>query len=413
MRSIVIAFLTIILAAFAVPAQQPAGSVCLGAAPDGVILNICEHGHGMVALPQPRLYLRVYADGRAEYEETPPYRADAGVRNFTLVLKEFQIGKEDLTGILTLLGNHEFQTAKEKYPSFRSGIDSSTETTITIHGKHFAKKIVLPNFYAQDRTLKPKYPAALFDLMERLDDLRNRAMGIVPNVPAINYCEMLKNRQMYTGKKISVYADMKLPYAGKGTDLLSRLQVEFKPGSATGGEYLYDETCEGERAKSLRVSGAVGIGLAPGSDSAKLRKQLAQLREDHFSGRARVWAEGVLREEPGEEESYPFRYRFDVSEFKDFQQMILPFQGPLEQGWIYSDTFDYDAEGMVIKLSQAVKRPGDWPVRLQWKNEKDFSAALKKSGRKHIVFRVIMRTHEGPGNKVTETVYFCEILELK
>lgn len=406
MRSIVIAFLGIILATFAVPAQRkPGNSACLSPVPAGVLINICNNEHGMAPIPQPRLYLRVYTDGRAEYEVNATWN--------TLGKKHFRIAPDTLREIAGLVASEEFQKAQEKYPAYRQGDDSWLETTLTVYDKLVSKKIILLNFSPQDRTLKPNYPAALFDMMERLDELRNRAMDIVYHVPAINYCEMVKNRAMYTGKKISVYADIKLPYAGKGTDLASRLQVEFKPGSATGGEYLYDETCEGERAKSLRVSGAVGMGFAPGANMDKLRKQLAQLREDRFSGRAHVWAEGVLREEPGTEESYPYRYRFDVEQFKDFQQIILPFQGPLEQGWIYSDTFDYDADAMVIKLSAPFKRSNDHPVRIQWKNENDFSNALKKSGRKSILFRVILRSNDRAGEGRWDNVYFCEILELK
>lgn len=356
----------------------------------------------MAPIPQPRLYLRVYTDGRAEYEENGTM--------YTLIKRRFRIAPEVMQEIVRFGSSEEFQKAQEKYPAYVQGEDSTTETTLIFYDKLVLKKIVLLNF-GPYRNLKPNYPPALFDLMERLHDLRNGAMGIETVVPAINYCEMIKNRQMYVGKTISVYADMKLPYKGKGTELFSGEQVVFDPGES-GGEYLYDATCEGEKAKSLRTSGTVGVGIAPEADTVKLRKQLARLREDGFSGRARVWAEGILREEPGETENYPYRYRFDVGKFRNFEQMILPFQGELEQGWIYADTFDNDADGWVVKLSQPVKRPGDWPVRLQWKNEKDFPG-LKKSGRKHIVFRVIMRVHQGPGNTVVETVYFCEILELK
>jgi len=197
---------------------------------------------------------------------------------------------------------------------------------------------------------------------------------IVPDVPAITYCEMLKNRKQYVDKKISVDADMKLPWEGKDTDPDKKGVVLVR--GAEGGEYFYDPECDGAWVKSLRVSGWVGTGFAPGADTSKLRKQLAQLREDRFAERARVQAVGFLREEHGDD-NYPYRYRFDIAEFKSFQQVILPFQGELEQSWIYSDTFDYDADEWVIKLSQPFKRPNNMSVRIQWKNEKDFSAELK------------------------------------
>ena len=47
-------------------------SVCLNETPRGVLLNICRHERGMAPMPQPKLYLRIYKDGRAEYEYTKP-----------------------------------------------------------------------------------------------------------------------------------------------------------------------------------------------------------------------------------------------------------------------------------------------------------------------------------------------------
>src|ERR1043165_1570080 len=85
-------FLIALAAAFlpvSVTAQQPTNtSVCLRDTPPGVLLNICQHERGMAPMPQPRLYLRIYKDGRGEYEVNRIWNV--------LVKKRFTINAEDL-----------------------------------------------------------------------------------------------------------------------------------------------------------------------------------------------------------------------------------------------------------------------------------------------------------------------------
>lgn len=395
MRSVLLTiFAILVLPVFADAQRKPGASGCLGGVPAGVVLKICTHEHGMAPIPQPRLYLRVYVDGRAEYE----VNRSSG----SLVKKEFRLTPDELAEITRLGGAEDFQKAQANYPSYRQGTDSWRETTVNFYDKSVAKKIVLLNFSAQDRENAENYPRSLFALMVRAEEHWEKANGIVRSVPAINYCEMLKNRKLYVGKKISVYADLKRAMVSAYND----------PRGQRYGEYLYDSECENGDVTSVRGRGTTGIGFGvEGKAADALRQKIAKLTEDRFGPRARVWATGILREEPGDD-TYVYRYRFSIEEFKSFEQLVLPFQGSLEQTWVYSDTFDYDAEEWVIKLSQPFKRSNDHPVRIQWSNERDFAAVLKKSGRKSIVFRVILRVNERKGNGF-ENVYFCEILELK
>jgi hypothetical protein len=397
MRSVLFtAFAICLLPVLAAAQPKPYTPACPGDVPAGVVLNICRHEHGMAPIPQPRLYLRVYADGRAEYE-----RGDS--KEMRLERKEFRLSEVEVGEIVRLGSTENFQAAQPSYPAYRQGDDSWIETTVIFRNKQVEKKIVLKNFFfAADPENALHYPHSLLALMTRAEGHWEKANGIVRAVPAINYCEMIQNRKRYFGKKVSVYAYLKRSMITSYTD----------PGPQRYGEYLYDTDCDNADVTGIRGKGVTGVGFGvEGTAADSLRQKISRLAEDRFGPRARVWATGILREEPGDS-VYVYRYRFDIEEFKSFEQHVLPFTGPLEQGWVYSDTFEYDADAWVIKLSQPVKRPGDDPVRLLWKNEKDFPA-LKKSGLKHMVFRVITRTSDRVASGLYETVYFCEILELK
>jgi hypothetical protein len=156
-----------LLAAFlpvSVRAQQSANtSVCLKDTPPGVLLNICQHARGMVQMPQPWLYLRIYQDGRVEYE--------ANKSEDVLVLKEFRINEADVSEIARLGLAEGVQKALERYPAYKHGIDSSLETTIEIYTEAGQKRIILTNFFAADRENKTHYPAALISLMQKMEEI--------------------------------------------------------------------------------------------------------------------------------------------------------------------------------------------------------------------------------------------------
>src|SRR5687768_8365680 len=90
----------LIVLAAAAGAQVPSNSVC--ARPDSLageaILTICTHERGMAPRPQPRLFLRVFADGRAEYERSP--RASGEPQR--LVREGFRVNSAQLNEIQCL-----------------------------------------------------------------------------------------------------------------------------------------------------------------------------------------------------------------------------------------------------------------------------------------------------------------------
>src|SRR5258707_8026117 len=151
---------TILAMAMAVVCQTPAnpsGWSRPQVADNNVLLTICNHERGMAPLPQPQLYLKLYRDGRGEYET-------ASGTSSLLDLKEFQISSEELREIMSLGNAADFQKADASYPVFHQSDDSSLETTITFSAKGAAKRIVLANFYAADPDNKKRYPVSLIQL---------------------------------------------------------------------------------------------------------------------------------------------------------------------------------------------------------------------------------------------------------
>lgn len=131
---ILILFLLVLAGAAPVAAQS---SICSAPADTDAVLTICIHERGMVPRPQPRLFIRVFADGRAEYEQNVQGTSPR------LATKQFGITSEQLNEILCLGREPDFQAAVDHYPAVHKGIDSSRETTITFRDSGAVKTIVI------------------------------------------------------------------------------------------------------------------------------------------------------------------------------------------------------------------------------------------------------------------------------
>jgi len=194
----------------------------------------------MVTPPQPTLYLRVYMDGRAEYE--------ASTSGDVLVMKEFRIDEEDLNEIAKLGATEGVQKALEKYPAYNHGIDSSREITVEIYTEAGRKRISLTNFFAADRENKNHYPASLISLIEKAEELWTRAHGVVPEPQSITFCTLMADREYLNGKRVRIWADMELG-------------IEQVP-------YLYDPECDRPEVGKARTKEHIGFGY----DEKKLGK---------------------------------------------------------------------------------------------------------------------------------------------
>jgi hypothetical protein len=363
------------------------------------ILTICTHARGMTSLPQPRLYLRVFADGRAEYEHNPrvPEGDPRGYEQ--LVIKELRITQAELHEILCLAGEPDFQAADSVYKRIYIGNNTSMTTTVIFRDVGRAKKIVLNNYTADGEDNVEHYPSSLNALMDRVQWIWERANGIVRTIPTITFCELMLNRKKYLGKPIGIYAD--LEHHASPTRDLKHVSID---------EFLHDLECDRLEVGNARTREKIGIAYPDdAAEAAALRMRIAKLRGEPFHSRARVLVFGTLRKDSNHL-PYEYEYQFEIGEFKSIEPIILPYQGTLKNGWTYSDTFDH-AGGPNIKLSSRLKPRLHYAERIDWKYTGH--TALINPGRKHIVFRVsYVTTHMIAPDRWDET-YTCEILELK
>ena len=366
-------------------------SVC-SQPPDDAILTICERESGMVPMPQPQLQLRVYSDGRAEYETR------GGLNGLTL--NETKVAGKELNDLLSLGRSDDFQEAKQAYPIFRHPDDSSSIIIVTFKDRGKQKRFTLANFYADDRDNKLCYPRSLIALMKLALGLRERAMGIVRPIPAITFCELTKNHDAYFGEKVSVYANL---------EYHANIRADLKVVNERAT--LSDPECGPPKRREQLSQETIAVGYEGlNTEIEALKNQVRGLSDIRFGSRARVLATGILIDDR-QRALDTYNYTFNLVALKDIQPIVLPYKGKLELGWMYSDTFDYiKANG--IQLSSPLKPLPHQASRIEWRGENNFPA-LKTDGRKHIVFRVNSSVTQQMTSNRWDVTYNCEILEVK
>jgi hypothetical protein len=351
---------------------------------DRALLTICTEEHGMVVTPQPQLYLRVYSDGRGEYEISPPFRRDAIPTR--LLSKTFRVTPEEVEALRAFGEATDFQNAPDSFPAYRLGNDSSLKTTVTFTTGRSIKRLLLANFWGAEFEMKKYYPASVFGLMEKAALIRERAEGIVRPIPAISYCELLYDRDRYLGQKVSIYADLELNSA--------------QPN-------LYDSNCDSPAMRDRQTQERIGVSYA---DPALGQANTERIRTDRFGGRARVSVVGILRDESARALD-TYNFRFEISEFKSVDPIILPYKGELEPGWMYTDGSDHvPAQG--LRFSSPLTAPLHHAVRVEWTNVDAFPL-LRQSGRRYITFRVLSKTIQAMGNDRWNDEYTCELLTVE
>jgi hypothetical protein len=172
-------FLLILLLSAAAAAQYLGNSVCLNAekVTERAILTICNKHTGMAPTPGVRLYLRVYADGSAEYE------TNSG--SDPLVMRKIKVDPANLAEIKRLVAEADLQSADADYPRFRMWTDSGLQTTITARSGDKMKKIFMRNYTAGDKENLQHYPGSLVALMTLTGELWDAKAVTVP--PVLGY----------------------------------------------------------------------------------------------------------------------------------------------------------------------------------------------------------------------------------
>lgn len=375
--------LVLLVPAIAYSQRKPSSSVCLKDLPAGVILNICTHERGMAPMPQPRLYLRVYTDGRAEFERHSSWD--------DLIKKEFRIEAEDVAEIVRLGNTEDFQAALEEYPAYNHGTDSSMKLTLDFYGTKSAKRIVFNNFYAADRKNKEHYPASFIALMERVEEMWGRANGIVQEIPTLSYCGLMFDREYMAGRRVIIDAD-----------------IELGDGRAP---YLHEPECDRPEMGKARTNERVGIGFDPKMTSGRdiMSEALRKIDLAVYGRRARVRVQGILRDERARAlDSYD--YRFFIERFISADKIVPWFEGELREGWAYITGFQHIKE-KGLQLGLPLKMPLHHAVRVEWTNEDKFPL-LRKSDVRFMTFRVVSKETRQVEKYMWRDVYVCEIIEV-
>lgn len=394
MKFIFPSILGILLTPILAAAQVTVKSACSRGAeqPADVILTICKEEHGMTSFLQPQLYLRLYADGRAEYEVDPPGPYGADQRIFVMQLKQFQVTLDEVDELRALGRMPDFQAAPEIVPYYQFGMDVSIQKTIVFTDLGAAKTIVLGTNDPRRGDPKKKFPASLYLFLEQADNIREKGMGIVRPIPAISFCELIKNHEYYFGRTVSINADL---------DLNGQ-----RP-------FLNDPECDRPEMGDRRTREKIGLAylVKKGGTTTALENRTNSIREPRYGGRARVSVTGKLRDEtPRALDSFP--YRFEISEYRTMEPSVAPFAGQLNEGWMYFDNFAYVKEkGLTAAFSTRLKFLPHHAARVEFTNEAAFPA-LGASGVRDIIFRVVSKTTQKMGANRWNDLYTCEIIEL-
>lgn len=167
MKAVFLILFVIFVLPLAVSAQREK-SVCLESLKDepddALILNVCNQGSGMTALPSLRLYFRLYQSGRVEYEVSSD--------DNKFLLKKTKIDAKQVAEIIKLGKESDFQNAKSEYPRFQIWTDSGLETTIIFKNQTKEKKIVVNNYSSFDKKNEKHYPSSLLKILQKVDELR-------------------------------------------------------------------------------------------------------------------------------------------------------------------------------------------------------------------------------------------------
>jgi hypothetical protein len=300
--------------------------------------------------------------------------------------------------MIKLTGEADLQKAKAEYPMFRRWDDSSVITKLTVRGADGNKTIILNNYGSEDPDNKLHYPLTLIKLLQLAQDARERDMGILRPIPNISYCELLKHRERYLGKTVEVYANLEYH-----ANVLANLQVTNER------EWLNDPECDIPAMGSFRTAESIGVGYLGDSATIEgLRGTTRRVRSMDYGGRGRLLLVGKLAE-TGEQVPGKLALRFDVTQVKKLERVILPFEGAIKLGWFYSDTFQ---GGKDIVLSVPLKMPRHHAATIEWENAATFPV-LQKRGLRSIVFRAMSDTIKMVEKGRWNTVYHCEIVEAK
>ena len=146
-----------------------AATISTAAAPQPIIEVHASIADGMLyPTPQNYLYLRVFGDGRVNYE----HRSQT---DDSFVLHDRKLSDDELRSLRTFLNSSEIKHLQSKYEPAFPTIDHRTVVTIVIAHGNKPQSIEVLNYNVALGKRKGMYSQPLLDLMCRIERLRGNS----------------------------------------------------------------------------------------------------------------------------------------------------------------------------------------------------------------------------------------------
>lgn len=352
--------------------------------PDDALLIVCRHERGMAPLIQPRLYFNAGIDGRGEFETDAP--GGLAIRKVALTEAELSLMK----GTLEL---PETLSIADEYGSGRMFTDSSVETRMILRVGSGTKTVVLRNFMPDDYDAASRFPAPLVLLMRTIESSRNRALGVVRNLPHLSFDTMINYPDYTNRREIVIYADYE-----------HRVTTTAGGTIASERERLTDHAGNSQAEVDMKYEGTP-------AQVAAMKNILARTKEHRFGGRGRILVRGRYEEtvEPATRERIRTFFAYEV---KGVDPIDLPFVGEIKLGWNYVDTIRRSNIDEDLKLSSPLRLPIHNAGTIEWMNVNQFPQ-VKKPGMRSILFRANSQTRHQVEKYSWRNTFHLTILEAR
>lgn len=124
--------------------------------------------------------LKIYADGRVRYVETPA--------NGKETIYDLHLTPQKLRTVSTLLNGKAMQSVPAKIGSQIRVVNGQTDKTFEINRGASQQTIAIENFYPQLNSHRPAYPRVLVQLECQLQEIERKAAKRPDPSPEENWC---------------------------------------------------------------------------------------------------------------------------------------------------------------------------------------------------------------------------------
>lgn len=148
-----------------------------------VLLEAHMLGVGMASPRGKHLYLRVYSDGRVEYEDE---RMKGSALDY--FIRRAKLSAADIKALSEHLNGSGVRGLAKEYPPLEPPIDHTIDLTVSITQADQTQSIIIRNFSPTLPKASEAYPASLIELLCRIERLRKKAsFGITAD--ATEWCK--------------------------------------------------------------------------------------------------------------------------------------------------------------------------------------------------------------------------------